>query len=286
MFELNQLEQLLAIRDCGTLSHAAEHLNISQPALSRSMQRLEDALEVKLFTRQKNKLSFNEDGLLALEYAERILNLSEEMKTALINAVKARQTISIGSIAPAPMWGLTPEVSRLNPNKSIHSEMATSEHLESGLRDGTYQIIITNNPDAATDEVCFDYCEEDLYIALPPAHPLASRKELSLSDLNGLSILQYSKVGFWLDICKKKMPDSRFLMQDEFDVLDELRKASALPTFATNLTSNPHDNEHRVAIPLTDDEVNVIFYVKYLKSNEDLFKNIEPFYFQSQVRPV
>ena len=53
MFELNQLEQLLAIEKYKTISKAAEHLNISQPALSRSIQRLEEELEVTLFERQK-----------------------------------------------------------------------------------------------------------------------------------------------------------------------------------------------------------------------------------------
>ncbi len=276
MFELNQLEQLLAIEKYKTLSNAAEHLNISQPALSRSIQRLEEELEVTLFERQKNKLTFNEDGISALEYAKRIMDLSNEMKESLVAAAKARRTISIGSIAPAPMWELTPQISRLHSEMTIQSELETNEKLEKGLQDGTYQIIITNDSSTDKDTICIEYCEEDLYVALPPAHPLATRDKLSLSDLNGQSILQYRNVGFWLDLCKAKMPDSMFLMQDEFAVLDELRKSSALPSFLTNLTGPGPGGEHRVMIPLTDDEVNVIFYIKYKKNNKSLFKDIAP----------
>lgn len=76
MFEFIQLEQLLAIDKYKTLSKAAEELLISQPALSRSMQRLEEELQVTLFTRQKNKITFNENGKLALEYARKIVNSS------------------------------------------------------------------------------------------------------------------------------------------------------------------------------------------------------------------
>ncbi len=276
MFELNQLEQLLAIEKYKTISNAAEHLNISQPALSRSIHRLEEELEVTLFERQRNKLTFNEDGLHALEYARRIMDLSHEMKDALVSAAKARRTISIGSIAPAPMWIITPEISRLHPEMTIQSELTTRDKLDQGLKEGTYQIIITNDPSADRDTICMEYCEEDLYVALPPAHPLASRDQLSLSDLNGQSILQYRNVGFWYDLCKAKMPDSMFLMQDEFEVLDELRRSSALPSFLTNLTRSDSRDEHRVMIPLTDDEVNVIFYIKYKKSNRPIFKDIAP----------
>ena len=65
MFELYQLEQLLAVSECRTLSQAAEQLHLSQSALSRSMQRLEAELQVNLFTRQKNRIELNECGRMA-----------------------------------------------------------------------------------------------------------------------------------------------------------------------------------------------------------------------------
>lgn len=71
MVEFYQLEQLLRVADCGTLSGAAEQLHLSQPALSRSMQRLENDIGVPLFIRYKNKIELNENGQLAVEYAEK-----------------------------------------------------------------------------------------------------------------------------------------------------------------------------------------------------------------------
>ena len=59
MFELYQLAQLIAFAECGTLAGAAEQLHLSQPALSRSMQRLEAEMEVSLFKRQKNKIKLS-----------------------------------------------------------------------------------------------------------------------------------------------------------------------------------------------------------------------------------
>ena len=53
MIELEQLKQLIAFATYGTLSKTAEELYISQPALSRSIQKLEKTLEVELFDRKK-----------------------------------------------------------------------------------------------------------------------------------------------------------------------------------------------------------------------------------------
>lgn len=79
MVELYQLVQLVAIADCGTISGAAEQLHLSQPALSRSMQKLEDVLQVTLFDRQKNKISLNKNGELAVEYARRVIDQAHDL---------------------------------------------------------------------------------------------------------------------------------------------------------------------------------------------------------------
>ena len=55
MLELFQLEQLVAFADSGTLSKAAEHLHISQPTLTRAMQKLEDEFGVPLFQRSMER---------------------------------------------------------------------------------------------------------------------------------------------------------------------------------------------------------------------------------------
>lgn len=274
MFEFIQLEQLLAIDKYKTLSKAAEELLISQPALSRSIQRLEEELQVTLFTRQKNKITFNENGKLALEYARKIVNSSLEMKEHLQAFDKSNHTISIGSCAPAPIWNLTPEVSRLFPDMKIQSDMKSLDELVDGLINNKYQIIITTDEMNLPDIISRKYCEEHLYISLPPAHPLAGHKSLTLSDLNGQSILILSKIGFWYDICKAKMPDSLFLVQEELSALDELRKSSALPSFATDLTNKSSSHDNRILIPLTDPEVNVTFYINYNKSYKKQFESI------------
>lgn len=274
MFELIQLEQLLAIEKYETISKASEHLLISQPALSRSMQRLEDELQVSLFTRQKNKITFNENGKLALEYAKKIMDTSLEMKESIMAFDKSHRIISIGSCAPAPIWKLEPELSNLFSDMAVHSEIKSSEELLDGLNKNIYQIIITNEELNLPDIISRKYCQEHLYISLPPSHPLADHKSLSLSDLNGQSMLILSKIGFWYDLCKAKMPDSLFLVQEEPAALDELRRTSALPSFATNLTSDGHNIDNRILIPLTDPEVNVTFYINYKTSYVKQFSSI------------
>lgn len=274
MFELNQLEQLLAIAETGTVSKAAELLHLSQPALSRSIQRLEEELNVPLFDRQKNKITLNASGKLAVECARKLIDDSNAMSARLQAFERSRHTISFGSCAPVPLWELTPVLSRLYPDMTIQSEIKSQDQLLSGLQNDTYQIIITTYPSDQANIISFKYLEENLYVELPPAHPLSTHKSLTLSELNGQSMLILSKIGFWYDICREKMPDSLFLVQEEILILNELRKSSALPSFSTNLTI-PKDNKQgkRILIPLTDPEVNVTFYFNLKSENKKRFEH-------------
>ena len=121
MFELYQLEQLLAVADCGTLSNAAEQLHVSQPAISRSMQRLEAELQVALFHRQKNKIELNENGWMAVEYARKIMEQAQDMVSRIQAFDRSRRTILVGSCAPAPLWSIPPLLSDLYPDMTISS---------------------------------------------------------------------------------------------------------------------------------------------------------------------
>jgi DNA-binding transcriptional LysR family regulator len=67
MIEIAQLEQFVVFADCGTLSKVGKELHISQPTLTRSMQKLEDEFRVPLFEHKKNKLILNDNGILAVE---------------------------------------------------------------------------------------------------------------------------------------------------------------------------------------------------------------------------
>lgn len=91
MIEFYILEHLTAFYEYGTLSAAAENLHISQPALSRSMKKLEELLNVPLFHHQKNKISLNDIGIKTAEYAKEIIALEKQM----VDQVRLYDRISI-----------------------------------------------------------------------------------------------------------------------------------------------------------------------------------------------
>lgn len=275
MPEINQLQQLLCISKHGNLSKAAEELHLSQPALSRSMQRLESELQMSLFERSKNKITFNPTGDLAVEYAKKVIGQMDDMILHLRSFERSRHTIAVGSCAPAPLWDIVPQLSSLYPEMTISSETKETDILLQGLENRVYQLIVTPFPINEPDIYCAKYTEEQLMFSLPPGHVLSSSKGLHFKDLDGETMLLFSQIGFWHQIHTKKMPSTHFLLQNEQFAFTELVKASALPSFTSNLAlkkSGTPDN--RVIIPILDEEAHVTYYCSCKIENHKHFANI------------
>ena len=113
MIDTYLLEQLCAVSDCGTLSAASEKLHLTQPSLTRSMQKLEDLLGVKLFDRAKNRVHLNENGRLAAECAKHILMEEQDMISRVRALDRSSRTLAVGMISPGPMMELSPLLSSL-----------------------------------------------------------------------------------------------------------------------------------------------------------------------------
>lgn len=271
MVEFNQLEQLLAFAKYETLSKAAEKLLLSQPALTRSMQKLESDLGVALFERQKNKIALNDNGRLAVECAEKIMYDVHNMVERLHTYDRSKHTIAVGSCAPAPLWRLLPELAAVYPELTIASELKNDWQVVQGLKNELYQLIITVQK--ITDDLllCYPYCQEHLLLSVPPAHPLAMYQNVSFADLAGETMLLFTEIGFWRDICEQKMSHTQFIMQQEATTFSSLVKVSALPAFASDLALDQEEQKNRVLIPIRDMEANPTFYCVIHKKDEVRF---------------
>ena len=176
---------------------------------------------------------------------------------------RSRRTILVGSCAPAPLWSIPPLLSDLYPDMTISSEIRENEALLQGLCDDVYQLIILPYPVEKAGIACVKYGEEHLFFSLPPAHPLSGSKALYMKDLGGETMLLRNRLGFWRALTDKKMPDTRFLEQEDV-AFNELVKFSALPSFTTDVALRREGAApNRINIPILDEEANVTYYCLY-----------------------
>lgn len=279
MTEIHLLEELVAFAQTGTLSAAAEQLHTSQPALTRSMKKLEDDLDVKLFIRGKNRLEFNETGKLAARYAERVLNEDSYFEEKVKSFDRSLHTINIGYCAPVPQSVFTPLINSVFEGMTISADMGDDKDYLNKLRSRTYQLAVTHLPAEGDEFYCVKCGHEDLFLSLDPSDPLTFYPELHMKDVDGRSILLMNHIGFWKDWTHSKTPNTHYLVQRDRPSFNELAENSKFPCFASSyFLSRGQGVPGRIAVKLADPECHTDFFLVCLKSEKErfreLFKNV------------
>ncbi|MBD5528942.1 MAG: LysR family transcriptional regulator [Lachnospiraceae bacterium] len=262
MLDLNELEQLTTFADTGTLSMAAEKLNISQPTITRTMQHLEEIFGASLFVRGKNRIMLNDTGIIAVEQARQLLSAADNALKTVRAFDKSLHTITISSCAPAPLWYVLPALSLAYPDMTMASSIKSVPAVYQDLDSKSCQMAILPHDTQYSHYVNIPFLQENLSVCVPVSHDLAKRTSVTFSDLNGFNFLLNSEIGFWEEMCRAQMPSSKFLVQTNQFEFEELVRESSLPCFTTNLAEDGNDLlEGRIKIPVTDPEANVTYYL-------------------------
>lgn len=269
MIEIGQVEQLLAVSKYGTLSKAAEALHISQPALSRAMQKLEEELQVPIFDREKNRITLNATGKVAVDYAQKVLFSANDMIARVREYNRMTHTISIGACAPAPLWDLVPYAGKIYENMAVSSEIKMPDILLSGLENDLYTAVVLNKIPESKELYYELYDTETLYFSLALDHPLADSKALFFKNLDGQTMLLYSRIGVWYPMHLETQPHTHFILQDNREVFMDLTQNSTLPTFISDLSIERDGKpDNRKIIPIIDKEATNSFYLVCKKKNK------------------
>ena len=258
MLNLEELEQLVAFKELGTLSKVAEKLLISTPSLSRSMQHLEEDFGVSLFDRSANRVSLNETGERAVEVARRILSTSQQGIKVVRQFDQSLKTITIASAAPAPLWSLLPQLTTLYPNKQISHQVCSIRQTIDAIENKEIDLAVLPFAYEQNQTTCLPYLQEELAIAVTTEHDLARLESVSFEAINGYNFLLMDQIGFWNELVQEKMPASKFLIQSNRFEFEELAYNSTLPRFATNLSQEREKiQDDRVIIPISNPEAHV-----------------------------
>ena len=235
MIETYLLKYLVELEKNKTLSDAAKNLFVTQSALSRSMRKLENILGVELFARKKNSIALNDNGKLAANLAENILLQIDDFVEKIRDFDKKNHTIFVGSCAPVPLIQFSFLFTQFFQEISLSSQLNNDENLLNGLQNDFFNVVILHKN--IDDEKYFSVKigSEKLFLSVPKNHKFAEKNGIFLEELNGEKILLYSKIGFWYELCEKKAPKAKFLMQNERETFNELVDAAVFLSFTTDI---------------------------------------------------
>lgn len=168
-------------------SRAAEHLKITQPAVSHQINTLEDELGVKLFHRTSKMVRLTQPGHLFTQYAGDILKLTGLSKARIKECQETLpQRLGIGCRNFIELRLLSPILNRLRteiPNLIPILRLIPFASLEHLLEEGDVQVLLSMEESAPTKAVYRELTRCPLACICAEGHPLASHQSLTLQQL-------------------------------------------------------------------------------------------------------
>lgn len=186
--ELDQLRYFLRVAERGSFTRAAEDLLISQPALSRSIQKLEEELGQPVFERQTRVVSLTDAGTLLQARAQQVLSILDDTRAEITDdGESGRVRIgAIPTIAPYFLPEVLRQFSEKFPKANVIVQENTTDILLKSCTQGEIDLAILALPISAKYLEVEELYDEELFLVLPPDHPLATKKTIRLSDVEPL----------------------------------------------------------------------------------------------------
>jgi len=192
MVEIRHLIYFAKVAELESLTHAAEALNLTQPALGMQMRKLEEYLDVALIERHSRGVRLTEAGRALYKHAIRIIEGFEEAKTDVRRYGKdAVGTVRIGvtpSMGRVVVPALLQECADRHPTLNLQLTQGFTDQLELAIQEKQLDFAVTHQPfETETLESLPLYVETFLLIGRPELL-VSSEKPISLTDLVALPL--------------------------------------------------------------------------------------------------
>jgi DNA-binding transcriptional LysR family regulator len=205
---MRALECLLAVADLRSVTRAAQHLHLSQPAISHQLAVLEREAGTALLIREHRGVRLTPAGRAALPEARRAVAAADDaVRLARAVGQGVGGTIRVVCAQSLTVALLAPVLARWNldrPDVTVALRESTDpEAAYAALESGEADLLLF--PDLLFDDAGFETVtvgEEEVVVALPPRHPLAAQSAIRPRDLQGQPFVHFTaenQLGAWIE---------------------------------------------------------------------------------------
>jgi DNA-binding transcriptional LysR family regulator len=186
--QLDDIDYFLAVAEEGQVRKAAQRLGISQPAVTKALQRLEKELGFVLFERSVK-------GMMPTKVAEQFRHRTSALRGALRDAVKEATDLHLGAlgllrVGVSPLYAqklFVPaflQLHRQRPAATVRASVHLNDELWRLLRQGELDLTLSSLPALVPDDLrTIKLMQDDLCIVARSDHPLLRKRRLRLVDL-------------------------------------------------------------------------------------------------------
>ncbi|MFT9848995.1 LysR family transcriptional regulator [Aneurinibacillus sp. REN35] len=202
--EIRQLEFFVEVARRQSFTKAAEELLVAQPAISKSIKKLENEVGLLLFNRAERKVSLTAEGEVLLKHAETILDQLAHAKAEmeeLSGLKKGEVRIGLPSMVGSYYFpGLIIDFKKKYPDLQIMVYEQGTVKIRQMLMDGEIDMGVILEDDEMEGIEVLSFLEEEMVVCVPASHPFASLHAVSYEELAKESLILFKEGYFQREI--------------------------------------------------------------------------------------
>jgi DNA-binding transcriptional LysR family regulator len=188
--EMAQIRYALAVADCLNFTRAARDSNVTQPALTKAIRKLEEELGAPLFHREGKRVLVSEFGQSMIPHFRQIIREAEATRELARNFRLLHQTpIRLGvmsTIGHVRLARFLSDFEQNNPGVELSLCEASVTELRRRLQDGEIDLALMNDLGLESAGLhLLPLYSERYVVILPPGHEFRRMNAIGLSDLSG-----------------------------------------------------------------------------------------------------
>ncbi len=196
MLNVRHLAVFRAVMQAGTVSGAARMLNVSQPAITKSLQLLEAQLKLTLFERIKGRLLPTPDSDVLMPEIERLfstLNTVEQAAEEVRHGQKGHLTIaSVGNLATSLVATALARFMEKRPHVRVEIHALATRRVVHEISNNQVDLGLLDVPLAGGYSQSIELCRSETVCIVPKRHPLARKSEVTPADLADQRIISFA----------------------------------------------------------------------------------------------
>jgi DNA-binding transcriptional LysR family regulator len=195
--DLFQLETFLAVVQAGSFSGAAKLVHRTQPAVSQVVRKLEEELGEALFDRSSRDGRLTDAGKVLHEYAQKMLNLRREARASLEELRQFQRgtlVLAANEFTSLYLLRVLEEFRRFSPMIKVAVQRALASGIAAEVENHTVELgVLSFRPESPLLQSVVVYRDELVFV-VPPAHPLAGARAVSIRQLGAESFVAHNVV--------------------------------------------------------------------------------------------
>ena len=259
--DMKQIRYFLALAEEESFSRAADVLNLSQPALSIAIRKLEEELGVELFYTFDRKQHLTDEGLRLLKGARELSDMFQKTveDVSLTDSFRTGEfTLGLSPLFGACFFGdLIPSFSAAYPDIKINMIEDGANRINQRIENGTVDLAVTLKTEQISAFSSCHFSTQRNVVLLHKSHPLAHRETLTVADLKDDAFAIFNSDFILhrqiMSACRSAGFRPKIaLLSSQWDFMAELVSRNRAVSILPKPMMDRHPNPNIRCIPLTD----------------------------------